>query len=301
MNVRVPADVDMPDRIFAGLTARQLAVLGGHALVIWALYAALSGRVPIAIIGALAMPVALLGAAWAWGKPEGTSFERLALSAARHLLSPRRKVAAPEGLAAPLPGWAGPVTGLGAIDAPIAEPTADALLDLAGAGSVAACRASSLNFALRSEQEQRALVDGFGRMLNALDQPVQFVVRSERADLRTIVESLEQRALSLPHRLLETAAAEHAGFLCSLAERRDVLSRRVTVCLRDPAAPAAEETALRVAHRVEEAAALLRGIGIKLSRLDVVELADLLARATDPEAPLGRRGSIVNGIVAGAA
>ena len=32
MRIRVPADVDMADRIFAGLTARQLAILGAHGL-----------------------------------------------------------------------------------------------------------------------------------------------------------------------------------------------------------------------------------------------------------------------------
>ncbi len=284
MNVRVPADVDMPDRIFAGLTARQLVVIGAHVLVIWALYASLAGRVPVAFIGALALPVAVLGAAWAWGKPEGTSFERLAASAAWHLLAPRRRILAPEGIPA-LPAWTGSVAGLAALDAPVAEPTSEALLDLVGAGSIGVCRASSLNFALRSEQEQRALVEGFGRMLNALDAPVQFVIRSERADLRGAVDDLERRAPSLAHPLLETAAREHAEFLRSLAARRDVLGRQVVVCFRDSGSATAQETAPRIRHRVEEAATLLRGIGIKLTRLESGEVADLLARAADPEAP----------------
>lgn len=300
MNARVPADVDMPDRIFAGLSARQIVVLGAHLLVIWGLYAALARRVPIAFIGALAMPIAFLGAAWAWGKPEGTTFEKLAVSAFRQLRSPRRQVAAPEGIPT-LPSWAASQSKLAVIDAPAAVPTSDGLLDLEGAGSVAACRASSVNFALRSEQEQRALVEGFGRMLNALDAPVQFLVRSERADLRAAVDSLDQRAPSLAHPSLEAAAREHAEFLRALAARRDVLSRQVVACFRDPGAPSAQETAPRVGHRVEEAATLLRGIGIKLTRLDAGDISDLLARAADPEAPSAPRvRSLPTEIVEGA-
>jgi hypothetical protein len=287
----------MPDRIFAGLTARQIAILGGHALVIWSLYGALAGRVPIAFLGAIGMPVALLGAAWAWGKPEGTTFERLAVSAARHLLSPRRKVLAPEGVPQ-LPAWTGPTAGLAPIDAPVAEPVEDGLLDLAGAGATVACRASSLNFSLRSEQERRALVDGFGRMLNSLDAPVQFVVRSERADLHETVGSLEELAPALPHRALEAAAREHAEFLRSLAARRDVLRRQMNVCFRDPGHTTESDSASHLAHRVEEATTLLRGIGIKLVRLDRSELAGMLACATDPEAaPIARSDRELSDVV----
>jgi hypothetical protein len=184
-----------------------------------------------------------------------------------------------------LPAWTGSVAGLAPLDAPTVEPTTEGLLDLTGAGSMAACRASSLNFALRSEQEQHALVEGFGRMLNALDAPVQFVIRSERADLRDAVDDLERRAPSLAHPSLEAAAREHAEFLRSLAARRDVLGRQVIVCFRDPGAATAQETTSRIRHRVEEASTLLRGIGIKLTRLESGDVSNLLARAADPEAP----------------
>jgi len=34
--VRIPADVDRPDKLLAGLTARQLAILAVAAVVLWA-------------------------------------------------------------------------------------------------------------------------------------------------------------------------------------------------------------------------------------------------------------------------
>jgi hypothetical protein len=70
-------------------------------------------------------------------------------------------------------------------------------VDLGEDGAVAICRASSLNFALRSETEQEALIEGFGRLLNGLDAQVLFLVRSNRADLRGVIGAIEERSPGL--------------------------------------------------------------------------------------------------------
>ena len=180
MRVRVPADVDMADRIFAGLTARQLAILGAHGLVLLALYTGLGDRFPMALLGVLAVPICLLGLLWATTSPEGTTWEQMALAALRHFGRPRRRVLAPEGIPE-LPVWAGEIGGLAPVEFPVVDASVDGHVDLEGAGAVAICRASSVNFALRSETEQRALVEGLARLLNALDAPLLFLVRSNRA------------------------------------------------------------------------------------------------------------------------
>jgi hypothetical protein len=169
----------------------------------------------------------------------------------------------------------------------------DGHVDLGTDGVTAICRASSINLALRSEAEQMALVDGFARLLNALDAPVQFLVRSNRADLRAMVQALEERAGGLPHSALEDAAREHAAFLGHLASMRDVLHRQVLVCFREPSGGSPEEAMSRLDHRMEESAALLRGMGIRLVRLEGEEATDLLVRASDPEAAPPPRGSAV--------
>lgn len=286
MRARVPADVDMADRIFAGLTARQLLILGGHGLVLALLYFGFGERVPLPLFAAVGVPIALVGLVWATTSPEGSTWERIALAAFRHYRKPRRRVLAPEGIAEP-PAWL-----IGAADdlAPLELPAGgilDGHVDLRSEGVAAVCRASSLNFALRSEAEQRALVEGFARLLNSLDHPVQFLVRSNRADLRGAVEAIERRAGGLPHPALEEGAVRHAAFLRSLASRRDVLERQVLVCFRVPVgwgSPEREEAAARLDHLVDESAALLRGMGIRLSRLVAEETTDLLVRASDPEA-----------------
>ena len=285
MKVRVPADVDMADRVLAGLTARQLAILGADALLLWALWASVGRLVPAVAFGIVAMPLATLGFVWATVKVEGTTLERLAAAALQHVRVPRRRVLAPEGLAA-TPAWAPAKAEEAApLELPLSEPDADGVLALGEEGYAVVCRASSINFALRSELEQRALVEAFGRMLNALDAPVQFLVRSDRADLGAMVGDLKERADELPHPALSQAAREHAAFLQGLASRRDVLVRQALVCFRDPSTGNGDAAGARLSHRIEEAESLLRGLGIGLRRLDQSEAAHLLARTADPDAP----------------
>jgi hypothetical protein len=280
----------MADRIFAGLTARQLAILGGHALVLGLLYVALGERLPLSLLGAVAVPIALLGLLWATTSPGGTTWERMALSALSHFARPRRRVLAPEGIPEP-PAWAGATPSLAPLEFPARDTSPDGHVDLGGDGAAAICRASSVNFALRSEEEQLALVEGFARFLNALDAPVQFLVRSNRVDLRGLIEAIEEEAGGLPHPALEAAGREHAGFLRSLGARRDALSRQVLLCFREPGGGSPEESVSSLGHRVEEAGALLRGLGVRVVRLEGREATDLLARATDPEAEPPRAGA----------
>jgi PrgI family protein len=247
VRVRVPADVDMADRIFAGLTARQLAILGAHGLVLLGLYAVLGKRVPLPALGVGAIPVCLVGLVWATTSPEGTTWERMALGAVRHFVKPRRLVLAPEAVPES-PAWMRERGVLAPLDFPVSA-AADGHVALGADGAVAICRASSLNFALRSETEQEALIDGFGRLLNALDAPVSFLVRSNRADLRGLIEAIEERSVGLPHPHLEAAAREHAAFLRSLAARRDVLARRVLVCFREPKKRTSRARGLRIGLR----------------------------------------------------
>jgi hypothetical protein len=291
VRVRVPADVDMADRIFAGLTARQLLILGGHGLLLVLLYVALGEGFPLPVFAVLAVPIALVGLLWTTTSPEGTTWERMGLAALRHFRKPRRRVLAPEGVESG-PEWLfGSQESLAPLELPVRDAAPDGHVDLVTEGVAVLCRASSLNFTLRSETEQRALVEGFARLLNALDAPVQFLVRSNRADLRAIVDGLEERAGGLPHLALEDAAREHAAFLRSLASRRDVLERQVRVCFREPRGGSVTESVSRLDHRVEEAAALLRGMGIRLTRLEGEDATDLLTRASDPESAPPPRGA----------
>ena len=120
---------------------------------------------------------------------------------------------------------------LAPLELPARSLDAGGAIDLGADGAALACRASAVNFALRTQAEQQALVAAFARALHALAGPVQFLVRAERVDLREAVERLEAQAGGLPHPALEAAAREHARFLAGLAQRRDVLRQELILTL----------------------------------------------------------------------
>jgi hypothetical protein len=293
--VRIPADIDRPDRILAGLSARQLGILAASGAVAWALATTAAVVLPLPVAVALGAPPVLVGVALALGWRDGLSLDRLALAALRQRRGPRRLVPAPEGVAAP-PAWAGSRDGP---PAPLAGPIHNlhdgGVIDLGGDGRALLCRASAVNFRLRSQPEQQALIAAFARLLHAVTGPLTVVVRTDRVDLAGTVAALRAAAPGLPHPALERAAGEHADFLADLAARHDVLSRERLLVLREPAGT--PDAAAALARRAEQAATLLAPAGVTLTPLDPDAAARVLARAADPHAPPRPAGQAAPGAV----
>ena len=290
--VRIPADVDRPDKLLAGLTARQLAILAVAAIALWAGYAATRHLVPPAAYGAVAIPIGAVAALLALGRMEGVPADRWVLAAWRHRRSPRRLVPAPDGVPA-VPSFLAKAAGPHppALPAPLRLPLAgidaNGVVDLGPDGLTVICRASAVTFSLRTPAEQEALVAGFARFLSSLAEPVQVLVRAERLDVGPAICALLDAAPGLPHVALERAARDHAAFLADLAASRDLLRREVLVVLRQPAgqASAGGDRSGRLLRRAAEAAAALAAAGVSLSVLDGAAAASVLGRCLDPAAP----------------
>ncbi len=291
--VRIPADVDRPDKLLAGLTARQLAILAVAAVALWAGYAATRHLVPPAAYGAVAVPFAAVAALLALGRVEGIPADRWVLAAWRHRRSPRRLVPAPDGVP-PAPGFLAKATGPhpSALPAPLRLPLAriDAggVVDLGPDGLAVICRASAVTFSLRTPAEQEALVAGFARFLSSLAEPVQVLLRAERLDVGPAIDALLDAAPGLPHLALERAARDHAAFLANLAASRALLRREVLVVLRQPMGqPASQASATgdragRLLRRAAEAVTALSAAGVSLSVLDGAGAASVIGRCLDP-------------------
>ena len=284
--VRVPANIDQPDRILAGLTARQLLILVIAGVPAGLLLLLARQLLPLPVATVLAAPPLLVGAALALGRRDGVALDQLAVAALRHHLAPTRLVPAPQGVTAPA-AWHQPAAAGQPPVAPLRLPARDVdangLIDLGPDGAAMVCEASTVNFALRTPAEQQALIGAFARALHALTSPVQVLVRVERADLDAHLRQLDQDAGGLPHPALETAAREHARYLQELAGRRDVLRRQTLLVLRDPNPP--PKATLMLQRRADELAGLLGACGITLTPLDGGQATAVLARACDPEAP----------------
>jgi len=300
VRIKVPTDIDRPDQIVWGLTARQLLILGVTCMLAWALYLGLRGFLPLAVIAVPSGLVVAAGTALAVVRPDGVLAERWLAEGIRHLLSARKRVMAPEGIPE-VSEWARSDERTEPVDTLARAIDDGGVIDVGRGWFSLVCRASSINLVLRSEAEQEALIEGLGNLLNALDGPVSFVVRSERMDLRPHVEHIENNASGLPSVELEAAAHAHAAYLAYLASRRDVLRREVYLVLTDSARDS-EQAASMLRRRAEQADVLLRSLGIRIDALDGQRAAALLARASDPDGPLPLTGlSLPAEIVRGAA
>jgi hypothetical protein len=273
-SVRIPADVDRPDRLVAGLAARQLAILAAAGLVLAGAWAATRAWLPAPVFIVAAAPAASVAVVLAIGRRDGLPADRLALAALRHARSNRRLVPAPEGIPA-LPAGLPPIALPASLDLPVDGVGADGTLDLGDAGVALICKASSINFGLRTGAEQKAVVAAFGRWLNSLTEPIQILVRAERVDVAAAVAGLHHGASTLASVELERAAIDHARFLADLAARRDVLRRSVLVVFRAERSGARED----LARRAADAAASLGAAGITLAALPEPEARAVLAHA----------------------
>ncbi len=302
--VRIPA-VEVEDKILAGLTARQAAILAAAGVVLWLAFLATRALVPPAAFLGTAAPVAAVAVVVVLGKRDGLSLDRLLLAALRQARSPRRLVAAPEGILRP-PEWLHPAVSAQAfpLPAPLQLPaesvSPDGVISLGGDGAAVLAAVSTVNFALRTPAEQDALVAAFGRWLNSLQVSAQILVRAHRIDLSAMIGSLQDAAAGLPHPALERAALDHASFLAGLAGSRDLLARQVLLVLREPAQPAhpsspagpsSRSTSGRLRRRIEDAAQALAAADLSVTVLDDPQAAAALA-AAGGQAPPGNRLSV---------
>lgn len=286
-SARIPADIEAPDKILAGLTARQLAILAAAAAGLWLIFLAVRRAVPPLVFAGAAAPFAALAIAVALGRRDGLSLDRLAVAALAQFRSPRRLVTAPEGAVA-APDWAG--IPAGPLPAPLRLPVqaigADGVTDLGADGFAVLVACSTVSFALATPAEQESMVAVMARWLNSLTCPVQVVIRAERVDLGPVIGSLLDAAPGLPHPALEDAALEHAAFLADVAASRDLLFRQVLVIVREPAhARARDGAAARALRCGETAAAALAAAGVTARVLDGPHAAAVIAAACDPFNP----------------
>lgn len=94
---------------------------------------------------------------------------------------------------------------------------------------VGALLASSVNFALKSQDEQEAILAQFQNFLNSLDFSVQFFVQSRRLDIRPYVALLEERLVAQTEELMKIQVREYIEFVRSFTERANIMSKHFFV------------------------------------------------------------------------
>ncbi|MEV0003471.1 PrgI family protein [Micromonospora sp. NPDC050980] len=281
--VRMPADVDAPDKVLYGLTFRQLAILAVAALAFYGAWRGLHTLVPAPVIVGAAVILGGLVFGVAVGRRDGLSLDVWLLAAVRHSRAPRAMSTTDTGSATP--DWVHVPQSRVMVPAPLTLP-ADAIDDggeiRLGGARAAMVAATSVNLALRTADEQAALVDTFGRWLNSLSTPTQIVVSAQPVDLHSAARTLSQTVDALGHPALAEAAADHARFLDDLATRRDPLRRQVLIVTRNSAGERGEHAARR---RADDTVRTLSGLGVTTRALDGTAVTAAIAAAADPYRP----------------
>ena len=85
--------------------------------------------------------------------------------------------------------------------------------------------ASSINFALKSEQEQTALLLQYQNFLNSLDFHIQIFVESRKLDIRPYLETLEALEKNQLNDLLKIQTREYIGFIKNFTETTNIMSK----------------------------------------------------------------------------
>jgi len=88
---------------------------------------------------------------------------------------------------------------------------------------------SSLNFALKSEEEQNAILFAFQSFLNSLDFSVEILVQNRRLNITGYLDRLKELEQKEENELLKIQIGEYRNFVKSLVEEGEILTKNFFV------------------------------------------------------------------------
>jgi len=90
---------------------------------------------------------------------------------------------------------------------------------------------SSLNFELRSEEEQMGILQNFQRFLNSIDFPLQMIVNSRQLNMDEYLKMIAGVAEASTNELLKIQAIEYQKFVKELLELSNIMTKHFYVVL----------------------------------------------------------------------
>jgi type IV secretory pathway VirB4 component len=167
---------------------------------------------------------------------------------------------------------------------------------------------SSINFALKSEDEQNAVIDSYIRFLNNLSFTLQIVIQSRELDINNYLEYLKGKEKEQTNKLLKAQTAEYTAYIKELTSLGKIMNKRFYVVV--PYDPATDKhksffdsfkDAIRPAsmiilkekiflsyqemlgRRVDSVFGGLQSMGVAVERLDTQGLIELYYKTYNPE------------------
>lgn len=185
----------------------------------------------------------------------------------------------------------------------------DGIIILKDGSMRAVLLASSLNFALKSADEQQSIIFQFQNFLNSLNFSVQISVQSRRLDIRPYIALLEGRYKEQATDLMRLQTREYIEFIKSFTEQTNIMTKNFFIII--PYTPPilgggngsiasnifskktkAEESADRTANFEEHRSQLIQRLevvqqglvrcGIRIVQLGTEELVEVFYKIFNP-------------------
>lgn len=90
---------------------------------------------------------------------------------------------------------------------------------------IAVVAVSSVNFALKSGDEQNALIQGYQNFLNSLDFEIQILMQSRKMDVHSYLEEVKKKMETQTNELLRVQTQEYIEFISKLIENASIMNK----------------------------------------------------------------------------
>ncbi|OGJ44458.1 hypothetical protein A2272_01235 [Candidatus Peregrinibacteria bacterium RIFOXYA12_FULL_33_12] len=107
---------------------------------------------------------------------------------------------------------------------PIAEIRDDVII-LKNGGIRAVLETSTINFNLKSEEEQNSIIYSYQHFLNTLEFPIQILIRSRKLNIDEYINKMREKAKTQSNPLLKKQTIEYADYIQKLIEYADIMEK----------------------------------------------------------------------------
>ncbi|HNW55829.1 MAG TPA: TraC family protein [bacterium] len=90
---------------------------------------------------------------------------------------------------------------------------------------------SSINFALKSEDEQEAIIDSYVSFLNNLDFPIQIIIQSRELNIANYLENMTKKANSQPNELLKSQTIQYIDYVKQLVSLGKIMNKHFYIVI----------------------------------------------------------------------
>ncbi|HMN19323.1 MAG TPA: hypothetical protein PKA31_01905 [Candidatus Moranbacteria bacterium] len=187
------------------------------------------------------------------------------------------------------------------------EEVRDGVMVLKNGSLRAVLLVSSVNFDLKSSEEQDLIISQYQNFLNSLDFPIQIVVSSRKLNITPYLEYLKKQESKIANELLRFQLSEYQLFIKNLAEVSNIMRKFFYIVVpfypaenvkaglldklfigKTPGQSQARRRELfetykhQLAQRVDQVSAALAPTGVRLTQLNTEELIELMYNSYNP-------------------